>query len=42
MLSDSEIAEKIREDAIDILIDLSGHTAFHRLGVFSRKQPPCR
>lgn len=38
--SDDRVAELIREDAIDILVDLSGHTAHHRLLVFARKPAP--
>ena len=36
-LSDDQLAKRIRDDEIDVLVDLSGHTSRNRLGVFARR-----
>lgn len=38
--TDEEMATQIREDAIDVLIDLSGHSARSRLSMFALKPAP--
>jgi protein O-GlcNAc transferase len=38
--SDEEVATRIRQDQIDILVDLSGYTERNRLTVFARKPAP--
>ena len=38
--SDAELAEQIRADRIDILVDLAGHTVHHRLKTFALRPAP--
>ncbi len=38
--SDQQVAQKIRDDDIDVLIDLKGHTVNGRLGIFAHRAAP--
>jgi predicted O-linked N-acetylglucosamine transferase (SPINDLY family) len=40
VLGDNSVETLVREDQIDLLVDLSGHTARHRLRLFSRRLAP--
>lgn len=39
-LSDARFVDRVRADGIDVLVDLSGHTAGHRLLAFARRAAP--
>jgi len=39
-MSDEDLAERVREDKIDILVDIAGHAKGSRLPVFARKPAP--
>ena len=39
-MTDDELAQRIADDAIDVLVDLSGHTEGNRLAVFAQRPAP--
>jgi predicted O-linked N-acetylglucosamine transferase (SPINDLY family) len=39
-LDDAAVADLVRADGIDVLVDLSGHTKYNRLLVFARRPAP--
>lgn len=39
-MSDEQVAQRIADDGLDILIDLKGYTAHHRLGIMARRPAP--
>lgn len=39
-LNDEQVAEKIRSDQIDILVDLAGHTSGNRILLFAKRPAP--
>jgi len=41
-VGDPEVARQIRADGIDVLVDLAGHTAGNRLGVFACRAAPAQ
>ncbi|MEY8688788.1 MAG: tetratricopeptide repeat protein [Leptothrix sp. (in: b-proteobacteria)] len=41
-LSDAQLADRVRADRIDVLIDLNGLTSGTRIGLFQRRPAPCQ
>ena len=38
--NDTQLAKRVDADQIDVLLDLSGHTSQHRMGMFARRAAP--
>lgn len=39
-LSEADLAKLVREDEVDILVELTGHTANNRLGTMAMRPAP--
>jgi predicted O-linked N-acetylglucosamine transferase (SPINDLY family) len=39
-LNDMQLAQRIEDDGIDILLDLAGHTSLHRMALFAQRAAP--
>lgn len=39
-LSEHELAKQVQDDGVDVLVELTGHTANNRLGVMAQKPAP--
>lgn len=39
-MSDQQVSQAIRQDHVDILVDIAGHTGFNRLAVFAARSAP--
>lgn len=39
-MSEHELAATVREDGVDVLVELTGHTANNRLGVMAQRPAP--
>lgn len=39
-LSEQQLAQRVRDDGVDILVELTGHTAHNRLGVMAQRPAP--